>query len=116
MNIEFHYYIIHFLANQAGFPEEEAQLIAYSSQFVDHNIVSYRIEIAGKYYSTFPTQNYGFWDESLGALCKFVADASISWARPKVMKCCFNLNCFSKFVVYWYTYIYQVYNFIKLRV
>lgn len=64
MNIEFHYYIIHFLANQAGFPEDDARTLAHSSQFVDHNIVSYRINAQGKLYSTFPTQNYGFWDEA----------------------------------------------------
>ena len=64
MNIEFHYYILHFLANQAGFEEEDARIIAHSSQFVDHNIISYRIDVGGSSYITFPTQNYGFWDES----------------------------------------------------
>ena len=64
MNIEFHYYIIHFLANQAGFPEDEARTIATASQFVDHNIISYRIHSNRELYTTFPTQNYGFWDES----------------------------------------------------
>jgi len=64
MNIEFHYYIIHFLANQAGFPEEEARTLAYSSQFVDHNIISYTIKSGNRTYATFPTQNYGFWDDS----------------------------------------------------
>jgi hypothetical protein len=64
MNIEFHYYIIHFLANQAGFPEEDARTIAYSSQFVDHNIISYSIKTGTGTYGTVPTQNYGFWDDS----------------------------------------------------
>ena len=64
MNIEFHYYVIHFLANQAGFGEDDAHTLAYSSQFVDHNIISYTIKIGGQTYTTFPTQNYGFWDDS----------------------------------------------------
>lgn len=63
MNVEFHYYIIHFLANQAGFPEEDARTIAYSSQFVDHNIISYSVKTDSGSYQTFPTQNYGFWDD-----------------------------------------------------
>ena len=64
MNVEFHYYIIHFLAKQAGFSPEEARTIAYSSQFVDHNIISYSIKTERGTYPTFPTQNYGFWDEA----------------------------------------------------
>ena len=64
MNIEFHYYIIHFLANQAGFSEEEARTLAFSSQFVDHNIISYSIKNGNRTYATFPTQNYGFWDDT----------------------------------------------------
>ncbi len=64
VNIEFHYYIIHYLANQAGFSEEDARTLAYSSQFVDHNIVSYLIQTDTETYRTFPTQNYGFWDDS----------------------------------------------------
>lgn len=64
MNVEFHYYIVHFLANQAGFSPEDARTIAYSSQFVDHNIISYSIKTESGIYNTFPTQNYGFWDPS----------------------------------------------------
>jgi hypothetical protein len=37
MNIEFHYYITKYLALSAGFDEDEAEIIAYSSQFVDDN-------------------------------------------------------------------------------
>jgi hypothetical protein len=64
VNIEFHYYIIHFLANHAGFRGEDARLLAYSSQFVDHNIISYKIKTVRGLYNTSPTQNYGFWDDS----------------------------------------------------
>ena len=64
MNIEFHYYIIHYLCNHAGFSREDAYLISYSSQFTDHNIVSYDIDTGRNTYRTIPTQNYGFWDDS----------------------------------------------------
>ena len=37
MNTEFHYWITGLLAKRAGFADEEAQIIAYSSQFVDDN-------------------------------------------------------------------------------
>lgn len=37
MNIEFHYWITGLIAEHAGFTGEEAQVIAYSSQFVDDN-------------------------------------------------------------------------------
>lgn len=37
MNAEFHYWITGLLAKQAGFSDTEAQIIAYSSQFVDDN-------------------------------------------------------------------------------
>ena len=64
MNVEFHYYAIYFLGLRAGFSDHDAQLIAYSSQFVDHNIISYRIKNGRTDYTLEPTQNYGFWDES----------------------------------------------------
>ncbi len=64
MNIEFHYYIIYFLANRAGFSDEEAYTIAYSSQFVDDNIIIYEIQTGDTPFITKPTQNYGFWDRS----------------------------------------------------
>ena len=40
MDIEFHYWITGIIAREAGFDEEEAKIIAYSSQFVDENDVS----------------------------------------------------------------------------
>ncbi len=64
MNIEFHYYVIYFLALKAGFTDEDAYTVAYSSQFVDHNIISYDIKTGSRSYATFPTQNYGFWDDT----------------------------------------------------
>jgi len=44
MNIEFHYYIVKYLALEAGFDNSEAEVIAYSSQFVDDNSVQYKIK------------------------------------------------------------------------
>lgn len=44
MNIEFHYYMTKFLALNAGFEKDEADIIAYSSQYVDDNNQSYQIE------------------------------------------------------------------------
>ncbi|MCD4797187.1 MAG: hypothetical protein K8R49_08480 [Candidatus Cloacimonetes bacterium] len=44
MNIEFHYYITKYLALEAGFDKDEAEVIAYSSQFVDNNSICYKIE------------------------------------------------------------------------
>jgi hypothetical protein len=64
MNVEFHYYIIHFLALRAGIPENHARIIAYSSQYVDNNIVAYAIDMGREIYHTIVTQNYGWWDDS----------------------------------------------------
>jgi hypothetical protein len=64
VDVEFHYYIIHYLSREAGFSPEEAQIIAFSSEFVDSNIISYTIETERGHFKLHPTQNYGFWDES----------------------------------------------------
>ncbi len=64
MNVEFHYYAVYFLALRAGFRDEDAYVIAYSSQFVDHNVVSYRVATPAGEYAIEPTQNYGFWDDA----------------------------------------------------
>lgn len=67
MNSEFHYYAVHFLATRAGFSQDEADIIAYSSQYVDDAIYSYEIVGGdGQFflpYRTIITQNYIFWDE-----------------------------------------------------
>ncbi len=44
MNIEFHYYITKYLALQAGFDKEEAEIIAYSSQYLDDNFIPLKIK------------------------------------------------------------------------
>ena len=64
MNLDFHYYTLYFLALRAGFADADAQTLAYSSQFVDHNIISYRIDSGDNDYLIEPTQNYGFWNDS----------------------------------------------------
>lgn len=64
MNIEFHYYNIYFLALRAGFSDNDASVIAYSSQFVDSNVISYKINTNRGVFNTLVTQNYGWWDKS----------------------------------------------------
>ena len=44
MNFEFHYHITGIIAHEAGFSEEETQIIAYACQFVDDNTVIYDVE------------------------------------------------------------------------
>ena len=43
---------------------KDAFITAFSSQLVDHNLISYTIAIEDKIYTTIPTQNYGFWNDS----------------------------------------------------
>lgn len=62
MNQEFHYYAVHFLAQQAGFDAEEAQIVAYSSQYLDNALVSYAVETERGCYDTLVTHHFGFWD------------------------------------------------------
>ncbi|TXT50422.1 MAG: hypothetical protein FD137_360 [Spirochaetes bacterium] len=62
MNIEFHYYTLHYLAKAAGFAESEAASIAISSQLVDESIQAW--EIGSK--TSEITQNYVFWDRDVG--------------------------------------------------
>jgi len=57
MNIEFHYYLTKYLAIEAGFEEDEAEIIAYSSQYVDDNYIEYKIKISkDDYYENITTQ------------------------------------------------------------
>lgn len=43
MDKEFHYYATGLIAQRAGFSEEEAEIIAHSSQFVDENDVALKV-------------------------------------------------------------------------
>ena len=43
MNIEFHYYMTYLIAARAGFDPAEAEVIAYSSQYIDDNDLIYNI-------------------------------------------------------------------------
>jgi hypothetical protein len=65
MNFEFHYYTLHYLSRCAGFDEEDASIIAVSSQMVDECLASWEIEGEGEPTRTMITQNYVFWDESV---------------------------------------------------
>ncbi|MDY6914762.1 MAG: DUF6765 family protein [Candidatus Cloacimonadota bacterium] len=44
MNLEFHYYLTKYLAVEAGFENDEAEIIAYSSQYVDDNCIQFKID------------------------------------------------------------------------
>ena len=58
MDVEFHYYITGIIAHRAGFTEEEASIIAYSSQFVDDNdvILNVKNRKTGEIYSNYISQ------------------------------------------------------------
>lgn len=47
MNHEFHYWMTGIIAHAAGFDEDEAQTIAYASQYVDDNDMRVDVEIPG---------------------------------------------------------------------
>ncbi|PTV94073.1 hypothetical protein C8C76_1342 [Halanaerobium saccharolyticum] len=44
MNIEFHYYMTYLITVRAGFKPAEAEIIAYSSQYIDDNDLIYNID------------------------------------------------------------------------
>jgi len=44
VDIEFHYYIMYLIATRAGFDPKSAYTIAYASQFVDDNVISYKLD------------------------------------------------------------------------
>jgi hypothetical protein len=64
VNIEFHYYTVYFLAQRAGFSAADSWILACSSQFVDNNLIAYKIETDDGPYLSAATQNYGWWDKS----------------------------------------------------
>lgn len=64
MNSEFHYYSTYFLALQAGWSRRDAQILAYSAQYVDNNLRGYVVEDGAGRFETHPTQDFGFWDPS----------------------------------------------------
>jgi hypothetical protein len=63
MNIEFHYYILYILCKEAGLDEQDCITIAYSSQYVDNNLVAHTIKGDGIARQTIVTQNYGWWSD-----------------------------------------------------
>lgn len=50
MNIEFHYYMVYYLAKEAGYSNDETHVIAYASQHTDDNQHKYSIENQDKSY------------------------------------------------------------------
>lgn len=65
MNIEFHYYALQYIARRAGFSEEDASVIAISSQMVDECVASWKIEGGRDPSRSAISQNYIFWDEAV---------------------------------------------------
>ncbi|MFP4378451.1 MAG: DUF6765 family protein [Spirochaetales bacterium] len=63
MNVEFHYYTVYYLAEQAGFSADDSQIIAYSSQYLDNALVGYEVRHEGGIYQTQITHHFGFWDK-----------------------------------------------------
>ena len=49
MQIDFHYCVIKLLTLKAGFSEEEAQIIAYASQYVDDAVDSHKMKVIGSF-------------------------------------------------------------------
>jgi hypothetical protein len=64
MNVEFHYYIVYHLARKAGLADNDAWVVAYSSQNVDASTVPYLVRTPEGDERTVVTQDYGWWDES----------------------------------------------------
>jgi hypothetical protein len=65
MNIEFHYYALHYISRCAGFPELEASILSGSSQLVDECTAPWEIRGKSRTTLTQVTQNYVFWDEGV---------------------------------------------------
>jgi len=65
MNIEFHYYALHYISRCAGFPESEASILSGSSQLVDECTAPWEIKGINQSSLTQVTQNYVFWDEGV---------------------------------------------------
>ncbi len=56
---DFHYYAVMVLAHVAGFPPEQAKIIAYSSQFVDDSTDSGQVNVGEYLYDTVRTAHLG---------------------------------------------------------
>ncbi|MBN2460669.1 MAG: hypothetical protein JXB60_03595 [Candidatus Cloacimonetes bacterium] len=57
MDIEFHYYLTKYLALEAGLEPDEAEIVAYSSQYVDDNAYRFNIQTpAGSTYANYISQ------------------------------------------------------------
>ncbi|AHC15067.1 hypothetical protein L21SP2_1684 [Salinispira pacifica] len=65
MNRIFHYYAVKFLALRGGIDEDNAEIIAFSSQLVDRSLIPVQVDTgAGAPYVIQPTHHFGFWDKS----------------------------------------------------
>lgn len=65
MNRIFHYYAVKFLALRGGIDEDNAEIIAFSSQLVDRSLIPVQVDTgASAPYVIQPTHHFGFWDKS----------------------------------------------------
>ena len=64
MNVEFHYYTVYYLATAAGMSDDDACVLAYSSQYLDNALVAYEVSHERGTYVTQVTHHFGFWDRS----------------------------------------------------
>ncbi len=67
MNLFFHYYTTYYLCGKAGFSKKDSEVIAFSSQYVDNNLISLTLKTEQGLFRTTPTQHFGFWDEDAPA-------------------------------------------------
>lgn len=65
MNIEFHYYVLYYLANSAGLDDKTASRIAGSSQLVDEFLEPLNIRSNDRILTIPATQNYQFWNNEI---------------------------------------------------
>jgi len=62
MQRDFHYYVIRILAEKAGFIPEEAQIIAYSSEYIDDAVEHKKMKVKGNFYIDYPRYDGEFFD------------------------------------------------------
>lgn len=67
MNLFFHYYTTYYLGQKAGLTAEDCEILAFSSQYVDNNLIALTLKTDRGLFRTTPTQQFGFWDEDAPA-------------------------------------------------
>ncbi|MFW5684916.1 MAG: DUF6765 family protein, partial [Spirochaetota bacterium] len=52
----------YYLAREAGFDDDDADILASSSQYLDNALIAYEVKHPGGVYETLVTHHFGFWD------------------------------------------------------